>query len=39
MRQLLFNAEPQACFPSSHYEELPDFRTGCGYFRTTSKWL
>ena len=25
MRQFLLNAEPQTCFPSSHYEELPDF--------------
>lgn len=25
MRHLLLNTEPQTCFPSSHYEELPDF--------------
>lgn len=25
MRHLLLNAEPQTCFPSGYYEELPDF--------------
>ena len=25
MRQLLFNAEPQTCFPSDRYEAIPDF--------------